>query len=78
VVLIALGWLLIGGLPLLSQLAFFQVGLPQQVLYNVQYYVDQIGLYTIFMIGIILMALDLVWLVINLFKPPKLIILKRI
>jgi hypothetical protein len=74
---IALGWLLIGGLPLLKGLAAFQSGALQLILYNLQYYVNLIGAFNLLVIALILIVLCLIWLVINLAKPSKLVIVER-
>jgi hypothetical protein len=72
-----LEWLILGGTPLLSQVTFFQTGLLQLILYNIQYYINLIGALNILMIGVILVLLCLVWLVVNLSKPTELIIIER-
>jgi hypothetical protein len=76
-IIAAVIWFLIAGLPLLSQLIAFQSGLLELILYNIQYYVDLVGAFNILMIGLILAILCLVWMVINLSKPAKLIFIER-
>jgi hypothetical protein len=72
-----LTWLLVAGLPLLSQLSFFQNGNLPQVLVSLQNFVSQVGGFTILLIGLILVLICLIWLVVNLFKPARLIILEQ-
>jgi hypothetical protein len=75
--IIALGWFFIFGIPLLSQLSIFQSGIFQLILNSLQSWVNQIGTYTIFMIVVILVALSLIWLIVNLYKPTQLVIIER-
>lgn len=74
---IALGWLLIAGLPQLKELAAFQSGTLQLILYNLQYDINLIGAFNVLMLGLILVILCLVWLVINLSRPSLVITLGR-
>ncbi len=78
VLVVALGWLLIAGLPRLAAFTAFQSGILQLILINVQYYVDLIGTFNVLAIGIILVVLCLLWLVINLSKPSQQIIVERL
>jgi hypothetical protein len=78
IVLVAvLGWGLISSLSFLEGAAGFQSGLLQLILVNIQYYVNLIGPLNILLITVILIALCLVWLVINLSKPSSLVIVER-
>jgi hypothetical protein len=78
IVLVAvIGWVLIDGLSYLEGAAGFQSGILQLILVNIKYYVDLIRPFFILMITIVLVALCLVWLVINLSKPSSLIIVER-
>jgi hypothetical protein len=78
IVLVAIvGWVLIDGLSYLTNAAGFQSGILQLILVNIQYYVDLIGPFYILMIAIALVALCLVWLVINLSKPSSLVIVEQ-
>jgi hypothetical protein len=78
IVLVAvIGWVLIDGLSYLEGAAGFQSGILHLILINIQYYVDLIGPFFILMITIVLVALCLVWLVINLSKPSRLVIVER-
>lgn len=72
-----IGWVLIDGLSYLEGVAAFQSGILQLILINVQYYVDLIGPFYILMIAIALVALCLVWLLINLSKPSSLVIVEQ-
>jgi hypothetical protein len=72
-----IGWVLIAGLSYLNRAPGFQSGLLQLILVNIQTYVDLIGPFYIFLIGIVLVALCLVWLVVNLSKPSNLVIVER-
>jgi hypothetical protein len=73
----ALGWLLIAGLPQLQGYVAFQSGTLQLILNNLQYYVNLIGNYNIIVITLILIVLCLLWLVINLSKPSRQVIVER-
>jgi hypothetical protein len=75
---VALGWLLIAGLPLFKGLVAFQSGTLQLILYNLQYYVDLIGTFNLLAIAIVLIVLCLIWLVINLSKPSRQVIVERL
>ena len=77
VLVAALGWGLIAGLPILSGIPAFQSGILQLILYNVQYYVDLIGASTVFVIALILITLCLLWLVRNLTKHSELVTEER-
>jgi hypothetical protein len=78
IVLVAvIGWVLLIGISYLEGAAGFQSGILQLILINTQYYVDLIGPSNILMIAIVLVALCLVWLVINLSKPSSLLIVER-
>jgi hypothetical protein len=72
-----IGWGLIRGLSYLEGVPGFQSGLLQLILVNIQYYVNLIGPFYILLITIVLIALCLVWLVINLSKPSSLVIVER-
>jgi hypothetical protein len=74
---IALGWLLIAGLPQLKGFAAFQSGTLQLILYNLQTFVNMIGAFNLLVIALILILLCLVWLVINLSKPSSVVTLER-
>jgi hypothetical protein len=77
IVLVAvIGWALLIGISYLEGAAGFQSGILQLILINIQYYVDLIGPSNILMIAIVLVALCLVWLVINLSKPSSLVIVE--
>ena len=78
IVLVAvIGWVLIAGLSYLEGVPAFQSGLLQLILVNVQYYVNLIGPSYILMIAVVLIALCLVWLLINLSRPSSLVIVER-
>ncbi len=76
-VLAVLGYGLTGGLQLLSTLPFFKSGWPELIVYNLQWYVNQLGSFYVLMIALIGVLLCLIWLVSNLSKPAKLIIVER-
>jgi hypothetical protein len=78
IVLVAvIGWLLLGELSYLEGVPGFQSGILQLILVNIQYYVELIGPVYIFLISFVLIALCLVWLVINLSKPASLVIVEK-
>jgi len=72
-----IGWGLLAGLPLLSSLSGGQLGFLQTIVQGLQNFVASIGTTVIFLIALICGILAVVWLVINLRKPSKLIILAR-
>jgi hypothetical protein len=71
------GWGLTGGMSLLSRLQFFQTGTPLLIVYNIQYYVDLLGAYYVLAIAGIAILLCLLWLMVNLTKPAKLMIVEK-
>ena len=77
VLVAVIGWVLLAGLSYLEGARGFQSGFLQLILVNIQYYVDLIGPVYIFLITFVLVALCLVWLVINLSKPSSLVILEQ-
>jgi hypothetical protein len=77
VLVTVIGWVLLAGLSYLESAPGFQTGILQLILINIQYYVDLIGPMYIFLIIFVLVALCLVWLVINLSKPSSLVILEQ-
>jgi hypothetical protein len=72
-----LGWGLTGGVNLLSRLPYFQAGTPLLIVYNIQYYVDLFGTYYVLAIAGIATLLCLLWLMVNLSKPNKVMILEK-
>jgi hypothetical protein len=74
---VALGWLLIAGLPQLAGFTAFQSGTLQLILYNLQYYVNLIGAFNLVAIAVILVVLCLIWLLVNLPKPSSVVIVER-
>ncbi len=77
-VIAIIGWVLIGGLPLLSQLPIFQSGVFQLVLNSIQQFVNLFGAVNLLLIDIILILLCLLWLVVNLYKPTRLLIVEKL
>ncbi len=77
VLVAVIGWVLLVGISYLEGAAGFQSGILQLILINIQYYVALIGPFFILMITFVLVALCLVWLVINLYKPSSLVIVER-
>ncbi|OGN94492.1 MAG: hypothetical protein A2Z71_01030 [Chloroflexi bacterium RBG_13_50_21] len=73
----ALGWGLTAGLPLLTGASAFQSGTPQLILSNLQYYVDLVGTFNLLVIAVLLVAVCMIWLVINLSKPTRLVIVEQ-
>jgi hypothetical protein len=76
-ILAVLGWSLTGGLSLLSNMPAFQDGLPLLIVYNLQYYVDIIGTSNVLMIALVGILVCLIWLISNLPKPAKLMVVER-
>ncbi len=74
----ALGWLFIAGLPGLEGLPAFQSGTLQVILSNLQYFVGRIGNINLLVIASILIVLCLMWTVINLSKPSQQVIVQQI
>jgi hypothetical protein len=69
---------LIGGLPLLSQLQIFESGVLQLILNTLQQIVSIFGAFNLLLIGVILILLCLLWLTVNLFKPTHLLIVEKL
>jgi len=78
VVIALIGWVLIGGLPLLSQLQVFEAGVLQLILSTLQQIVSIFGAFNLLLIGVILILLCLLWLTVNLFKPTHLLIVEKL
>ena len=78
VVVVALGWGLIAGLPLLEGSPIFQSGTLQVIFSSLQQFVTNIGIVTLSAIVVLCGLLCLIWLVINLIKPSRLVIVERI
>jgi hypothetical protein len=76
-VLAILGWGLTGGLSLLSSLPAFQEGFPLLIVYNLQYYVDSIGASNVLMIALVGVLVCLIWLISNLPKPSKMMVVAK-
>jgi hypothetical protein len=76
-ILALVGWGLTGGVNLLSRLSFFQTGTPLLIVYNIQYYVDSFGAYYVLAIAAIAVLLCLLWLVVNLSKPARLLVVEK-
>ncbi len=72
-----IGWLFLAGLSYLAGMPAFQSGILELILINIQYYVEMIDPIYILATTIVLDVLCLVWLVINLSKPSKLVILEQ-
>jgi amino acid transporter len=78
IVLIAvLAWVLIGGVPLLSQAQGLNTGTAQVFLSNVQQFINQIGTLYIIIAAVLISAACVVWLVLNLRKPSSEVVLRR-
>jgi hypothetical protein len=71
------GWGLLAGLPLLSSLSGGQLGFLQAIVQGLQNFIASIGTTVILLITLICGVLAVVWLVVNLRKPSKLITLAR-
>lgn len=74
----ALGWLFIAGLPQFEVLPAFQSGTLQSILSSLQSFVDLVGSVNLLVIAAILVVLCLIWMVINLSKPSQQVIVQRI
>jgi hypothetical protein len=78
IILVAiLVWILIGGVPLLSNLPGLDTGQPQAVLASIQQVISQIGILRIILLAVVIAAACVVWMVRNLKKPSSEIILHR-
>jgi hypothetical protein len=77
-VIALIGWVIIGGFPLLSRLQVFQSGVLQLILTNFQNFVSAFGAFNLFLIDVILILLCLLWMVINLYRPTKLLIVEKL
>jgi hypothetical protein len=78
VVMAALGWGLIAGLPLLEGNPIFQSGPLQVILSSLQLFVTNIGVITLSAIVGLFGLLCLIWLVSNLRKPSEQVIMERL
>ncbi len=77
ILLIAITWGLIWGVPLLSTLPGFDTGSIYGVLSSIQQTIDQIGLIWIILAAVLISAVCVYWMVRNLRKPSSEVILKR-
>ncbi|NJD58671.1 MAG: hypothetical protein C3F13_18015 [Anaerolineales bacterium] len=77
-VIALIGWVIIGGFPLLSRLQIFQSGVLQLILTNLQNFVNAFGAFNLLLIDVILILLCLLWLVVNLSKPTRLLIIEKL
>jgi|GEM_PF-2509738 len=74
--LIFLVWLIVAGLPLLSSLNGSDLGILQSIISGLQAFVIFVGSYNLLFIIILGGLLDIAWLVSNLMKPTKLIVIE--
>jgi len=77
ILVIALVWGLIAGVPLLNTLPIFQSGTLQIILTGLQQWVTTIGVFYLILLGGLIGLVSLLWLVNNLRKPSNLVILER-
>jgi hypothetical protein len=77
VLLAALTWGLIWGVPFLSTLPGFDTGAPQVFFSSVVQLIEQIGSLKIILIAIVIAAACVVWMVLNLRKPSSEVTLRR-
>ena len=77
VFLIFLCWVLFAGLPMLSGLTGSELGLLQSIVSGLQGFVSFAGSTNLFLIIVFCGLLTLIWLVSNLMKPTKLIIMEH-
>jgi len=74
--LIFLVWLIVAGLPLLSNLNGSDLGILQSIISGLQTFVFFVGSYNLLFIIILGGLLDIAWLVSNLMKPTQLIVIE--
>lgn len=77
VIIAALAWGLIRGIPLLKGLSLFQSGFLQVIVLSFEYIVNYVGAFNIMLVAIILGVLCLIWLIVNLGKPSNQVVVQR-